>query len=153
MTSPIRLRAIRAAQVASLSVGLVSVVGCPTTDANPDTESHHYDAFLAGDASVTVDAFAALDGGNTPDAHATADTGTEGDASVGDASVGDAEVLADAGVASDAAMADAATGDCEAFPPLTKACCEMTPGGYWDETDLACYVAVPGPFVPPTMNA
>ncbi len=39
-----------------------------------------------------------------------------------------------------------------ATPPETKECCEAI-GGWWDEANESCAVAVPGPFVPPSMSA
>ncbi len=38
-----------------------------------------------------------------------------------------------------------------AWPPTTEACCAEEPGGYWDEATEECWVAVPGPFIPPAM--
>ena len=37
-------------------------------------------------------------------------------------------------------------------PPETEECCEAI-GGWWDEAEESCAVAVPGPFVPPSMTA
>ncbi len=65
------------------------------------------------------------------------------------------EVHTDAGM-SDALVADSGTdGGHEVCPdpPPNQACCELEPGGYWDAEEGRCYVAVPGPFVPPSMTA
>lgn len=136
MTSPIRLRALRAAQVASLSVGLVSLSGCPETNTNTDAASSP-DAFAAVDAFTATDAPVLTDGGVAGDALLVhIDVGTTEDAAVGSAE--DAAFTGDAG--------------CAEFPPTTQACCLLTPGGHWDEASMSCAVAVPGPFVPPSMN-
>lgn len=37
-------------------------------------------------------------------------------------------------------------------PPTTEECCDEV-GGWWDESTESCSVAVPGPFVPPSMRA
>jgi hypothetical protein len=37
-------------------------------------------------------------------------------------------------------------------PPETRECCDEI-GGWWDDSTDTCLVAVPGPFVPPPMNA
>jgi hypothetical protein len=37
-------------------------------------------------------------------------------------------------------------------PPETEECCDEI-GGWWDEASESCSVAVPGPFVPPSMSA
>ena len=140
MTSPIRLRALRAAQVASLSVGLVSLSGCPDNNTNTDAASSP-DAFAAVDAFAAPDAPVVLgDGGVVEDAPvALADGGVAEDAAVADAgSAEDAHIVGDAG--------------CVEFPPTTEACCALTPGGFWDAKSMSCAVAVPGPFVPPSMN-
>ena len=138
MTSPIRLRALRAAQVASLSVGLVSLSGCPDNNTNTDAAS-------SPDAFAAVDAFAA------PDAPVVlGDGGVVEDAPV---------ALADGGVAEDAAVADAGSAEDAAFTsdagcpetPMTQECCVLA-GGSWDAKSMFCAVAVPGPFVPPSMN-
>ncbi len=36
-------------------------------------------------------------------------------------------------------------------PPETQECCEAI-GGWWDDATDECFVAVPGPFVPPAMS-
>lgn len=152
MTSTIRLRALRAAQVASLSVGLAS------TSAACDGASDMPDAFAAPDAPIGSDAFAAGDASAPPvdaamvaeDTGAVAeDTGTL----VTDAGA-DAGVVADAGADAGAVAQDAGAPDagCTSFPPTTQACC-LLEGGFWDEASMFCAIAVPGPFVPPTMNA
>ena len=41
----------------------------------------------------------------------------------------------------------------EIWPPATPECCEAEAGGYWDEASGECWVAVPGPFIPPSMTA
>lgn len=64
----------------------------------------------------------------------------------GDAARDDASIVADAG-----------SGDagCEPFtwttPPATQACCESM-GFWWDPARGSCVVAVPGPFVPPSLE-
>ena len=140
MTSPIRLRALRAAQVASLSATLVSISACPGTNTNNDAAS-------SPDAFAAVDAFTATD---TP-VLGPVDVG-RGDVGRGVDGGGVAEdaAVADAGSAQDAAI----TGDagCAEFPPTTQACCLLAPGGYWDAKSMSCAVAVPGPFVPPSLN-
>lgn len=64
---------------------------------------------------------------------------------------GDAGRRGDASVVSDAGTGDAG---CPPFaggtPPATRACCESM-GFPWDSTRGRCIVAVPGPFVPPSL--
>jgi len=36
-------------------------------------------------------------------------------------------------------------------PPETEECCDVI-GGFWDDASEECLVAVPGPFVPPSMT-
>ena len=136
VTSPIRLRALRAAQVASLSATLVSISACPGTTAEPD-------AARSPDAPATVDAFSATADASSAqdapvaltDAFSASDVGTADDAP-------DALVV-DAGNASDAG--------CTASPPVTQECCVLA-DGFWDAKSMFCAIAVPGPFVPPSLN-
>ena len=37
-------------------------------------------------------------------------------------------------------------------PPTTRECCDEI-GGWWEDATDECLVAVPGPFVPPSMSA
>ena len=138
MTSPIRLRAIRAAQVASLSATLASSTACVTSIVYPDASAR--DAFTAADAPGTADAFQPLDA-----YMAVADTGSVADTGA----VADIGAVADTGAVADAGPA--ADAGCTAFPPATQACC-LLEGGFWDEASMFCAIAVPGPFVPPSMN-
>jgi len=137
MTSPIRLRALRAAQVASLSVGLASTLGCPTTT-DSDTGAQQPDAFVLADSSVAVDAFASADAATASDSPIAADAGATDAGIVDDAAVADVGNVSDAG--------------CVASPPVTQECCVLE-GGFWDEASMFCAIAVPGPFVPPTLSA
>lgn len=140
-----RARALRAAQVVtlSLSVSGLSLAACgggndtPDAARSPDARSVEDDAFVVVDAFVPEgpDACACgADGGPTPDAATTED----------------APVAAqDAPVSEDAYVFNGDSG-C-AFPPPDRVCCELYPGGFWDETSMSCAIAVPGPFVPPSM--
>ena len=133
VTFPIRLRALRAAQVASLSATLVSISACPGTTAEPD-------AARSPDAPATVDAFSA-----------TADASSAQDAPV---ALTDAFSASDVGTAADALVVDAGNASdagCTASPPVTQECCVLA-DGFWDAKSMFCAIAVPGPFVPPSLN-
>ena len=142
MTSNIRLRAIRAAQVASLSAGLVSSTACPGTNSPPD-------AFPNPDTNMNaaIDAFITPDS-DRPDAGriVLGETGVVMDAAADDAG---RLVLGETGVVMDAAAGDAG---CTTFPPVTETCC-LVEGGFWDAASMSCAIITPGPFVPPAMNA
>lgn len=135
MSSSVRLRAIRAAQVASLSVGLVSSAACSSEPSAPDAFA--LDAFGADDAygpdSDGADAHVADVGIDAP----TNDVLLASDASMPDASE-------DAGMLPDA--------NCTTFPPASQECC-LAVGGTWDGVAMTCAITAQGPFVPPAMNA
>ena len=132
-----RRRALRAAQVVTLALALGT--GCSSKDGPGDGGS--FDAATA-DASTDAGFDAArVDGGSDA---AVADAGSDGGRDAGFDAAG-----ADAG--SDAAVADAGfDAGCVGFPPTTRECCEAA-GGSWNEESGRCFIAVPGPFVPPSM--
>ncbi len=67
------------------------------------------------------------------------------------------DIQADGGANDDALVADSGIDSggeaCVESPAVTEACCELEPGGYWSPEEERCYVAIPGPFVPPSMTA
>ncbi len=140
-----RARALRAAQVVTLSASLsgVSLAACGGGTDTPDA-FRGPDAFAASDDAFSPgfpDAFVAADAPSTEDAPMAAM-----DAPVAD----DAPApTTDAPVVDDAFVFNGDAG-C-AFPPTDRVCCELTPGGFWDESSMFCAIAVPGPFVPPSM--
>jgi hypothetical protein len=90
------------------------------------------------------------DGGSSRDSGPLVDARTTGDAGDPvDASATDAGSV-DSGTAIDSGIADAGLVCPPVFPPTTQQCCDAE-GGEW--IDGMCIVAVPGPFVPPSMDA
>lgn len=71
-----------------------------------------------------------------------------------DVSETDAGPMVDAATSLDQGLADMGTCPADPFvtPPETEECCDEI-GGFWDESTESCSVAVPGPFVPPSMSA
>ncbi len=145
-----RRRALRAAQVVTLALALGT--GCSSKDGPGDGGS--FDAATA-DASTDAGFDAArVDGGSDA---AVADAGSDGGRDAGFDAAG-ADAGSDAGfdaagadAGSDAAVADAGfDAGCVGFPPTTRECCEAA-GGSWNEESGRCFIAVPGPFVPPSM--
>lgn len=117
----VRSRALRAAQIAC---GLV-VTACSSAPVASDAGD---DALTAADALLVTDVLAATD--------AAMDAG------------GDDEEHHDAYV--DGSFAGDA--DCRELIPRDRVCCELG-GGQWYVYDggfAECFVAVPGPFVPPS---
>lgn len=140
-----RARALRAAQVVTLSASLsgVSLAACGGGTDTPDA-FRAADAFAPSDDAFSPgfpDAFAAADAPATEDAPAPArDAPATEDAPA---------ATSDAPVGEDAFVFNGDAG-C-AFPPTDRVCCELYPGGFWDESSMFCAIAVPGPFVPPSM--
>lgn len=132
-----RARALRAARVVTLASALVS---CSSRSDAP-AEDAGLDAALvdasSGDSSV-VDASmdAGVDAGEDA---AVADAGSDAASDDAGTDAGEDAAVADAGF-------DAAA--CTDFPPTTPECCAAA-DGFWEED--RCIVAVPGPFVPPSM--
>lgn len=124
-----RQRAMRAARAVTLGLAIASapVAGCG--------QSH------TGDP----------DGGGS-----TGDSGPRVDASTADASAPIDASESDAGAIDagpppiDSGLADGGLVCPPIFPPTTEQCCEAE-GGEW--IDGMCIVAVPGPFVPPSLDA
>lgn len=120
-----RQRAMRAARAVTLGLAIASapVAGCG--------QSHTGDpdgGGSTGDSGPRVDASAMTDAGEPSDAGAV-----------------------DAGPPPiDSGLADGGLVCPPIFPPTTEPCCEAE-GGEW--IDGMCIVAVPGPFVPPSMDA
>jgi hypothetical protein len=146
-TSARRARALRAAQVVTLSASLGTLGACGGSDTDTIDAFVRPDAFSAPDAFMMgpgsdagQDAAVAMDAPSTNDAPSTSDA----------ASTSDAPSADDAGPADDAYtfMGDGGCGP--AFPPDNQACCVLA-GGFWDEPSMFCAIAVPGPFVPPSM--
>lgn len=146
-----RARALRAARAVTFSASIVGLAACGggtdvadaamPVDADPDNEAAvpMVDACSCGgmDAGPTEDApIAAMDAPSTSDAPSTADAPALGD---------DAFVVAD-----DAFSVDGGCGP--AFPPTNQECCVLA-GGFWDEAAMFCAIVVPGPFVPPSIEA
>lgn len=147
----VRARALRAARVVTLGLAMASAPGCGQShegelDSGPGADGGE----IAADTGMPGD-----DGGpDDADSGITlADSGPgDGGGVVADAAPADGGAVADAAPDDGGAVADA--GDPLACPPIwppsTKPCCEAEPGGFWDEASMMCWVAVPGPFVPPT---
>lgn len=146
-----RARALRAARAVTFSASIVGLAACGggtdaadaamPVDADPDNESAvpMVDACSCDgmDAGPVEDApIAAMDAPATSDAPSTSDAPVLGD---------DAFVVAD-----DAFSVDGGCGP--AFPPTNQECCVLA-GGFWDEAAMFCAIAVPGPFVPPSLEA
>lgn len=148
--SPRRARALRAARAVTFSASIVGLAACgggtdvadaaTQVDAAPLNEGGvaMVDACACDgmDAGPTADAPIAMDAPSTSDAPSTADAPALGD---------DAFVVAD-----DAFSVDGGCGP--AFPPTNQECCVLA-GGFWDEAATFCAIAVPGPFVPPSLEA
>ena len=104
------------------------------------------------DSGVAVADSGAFDGGPlVHDGGHDHDAGGDEDAGAGEHDAGspyDSGLIADAGTNADSGLSCP-----DVFPPLTRECCEATPGGHWDEASMECWVAVPGPFVPPSESA
>lgn len=138
-----RARTLRAARAATLSASIVGLGACGGGTDSPDAfvaiapdafVSASDDAFVVSgeDAPSSIDAFAA---GDAPVAADDAPSASD-----------DAPVSV-----SDDAFTSVADGGCGPdFPPTNQPCCELA-GGFWDAKSSFCAVAVPGPFVPPSM--
>jgi len=140
-----RARALRAARTATLSASLAGLAACGGTTDTPD-------AF----ATTDPDAFVA----ETPDAPTDAQRVLESGADVfvadQDAPFGILDAAIPGGDAPSATEdAYTFTGDAGCgpdFPPTNQACCVLA-GGFWDGETGFCAIAVPGPFVPPSLEA
>ncbi len=77
----------------------------------------------------------------------SSDGGGALDARAIDASIPDAGAIADAGFTGDA--------NCTELIPTNQYCCEADGGTWWvyDGGFAECFIAVPGPFVPPAERA
>ena len=151
-----RRRALRAAQVVTIALALGT--GCSSNDGPPDEDASMMDSSTMMDSAMPDSAMAdagEMDAGGD-------DAGPMDDAGMMDAGDPDAGEM-DAGDP-DATIADAGTdvfdsGRPCSFPPTTMECCtaEFCEGAggacFWDEESEMCLVAVPGPFVPPSMTA
>lgn len=146
-----RARALRAARAVTFSASIVGLAACGggtdaadaamPVDADPDNESAvpMIDACMCDgmDGGPTADApVAEMDAPSTDDAPSTIDAPVLGD---------DAFVATD-----DAFSVDGGCGT--ALPPTSQECCVLA-GGFWDEATMFCAIAVPGPFVPPSLEA
>lgn len=146
-----RARALRAARAVTFSASIVGLAACgggtdtPDAAASVDAEPQNEAAVSMTDACLcdgmdggpTADApVAAMDAPSTDDAPSTTDAPALGD---------DALVVAD-----DAFGVDGGCGT--ALPPTNQECCVLA-GGFWDEASMFCAIAVPGPFVPPSLEA
>ena len=141
-----RARALRAAQVVTLSTSLTSLAACGGGTDTPD-------AFTppTPDAFAEVDAFAFTEAG-TADVLMAMDAPSTGEDApvVGEDAPSTGE---DAPVVADDAYTFMGDGGCGPdFPPTNQECCVLA-GGFWDGESSFCAIAVPGPFVPPTMDA
>ncbi len=156
-----RARALRAAQVVTLSLSVTGLAAaCGGGDSTPDAASSP-DAFAGSDAFVPVDAplamldapGAALDApGAALDAPGVAQD-APGAAEDAPGGAEDAPGAAQDAPSSEDAYVFMGDGGCgPAFPPTDQACCELA-GGFWDGASSFCAIAVPGPFVPPSMDA
>ncbi len=155
-----RRRALRAAQVVTIAFALGT--GCSSKAGPPDAlamDSAVMDSAVAMDSAVEMDSAvdSATDSAVAEDAMADA---TMGEDAAMDAAVDmGRDAIVDAGfdAGEDAAVADVGVDAFEcAFPPTTEECCEICAGGAfcsWDPDSAMCLVAVPGPFVPPSMIA
>jgi hypothetical protein len=137
-----RARALRAARAVTFSASIAGLAAC-------------------GEATPAADAAAAADSGrdaasSTEDACAACtDVGPEIDAATPLDAGADAPSSTDATTDAYLAAEDAfgLDGGCgPAFPPTDQACCVLA-GGFWDGASMSCAVAVPGPFVPPSLEA
>jgi len=148
-----RARALRAAQVVtlSLSVSGLSLAACgggegtPDAARSPDARAATEDAF----SEALPDAFAAADAPmpsmDAPDMRDAPGASPDAPGASPDAP----GASPDAPISEDAFVFNGDAG-C-AFPPTDRVCCELYPGGFWDESTMFCAIAVPGPFVPPSM--
>lgn len=140
----VRARALRAARVVTLGLAIASVPACGgrTHSADEDSGTPGTDSGVVLADSGAVDAGpVGEDGGHGHDHDA-------GGGALDAGSPYDSGLVADAGTNTDAGL------PCpDIFPPATRECCEATPGGHWDEASMECWVAVPGPFVPPSETA
>lgn len=152
-----RRRALRAAQVVTIALAL-GTGGCSDKDGPGDVDASSMDSATV-DSSMPMDSAMADAGGD--DAGSMDDAGPMDDAGLNDAGSMDDAGEMDAGEP-DATIADAGTdvfdsGRPCSFPPTTMECCtEEFCGGaggacFWDDESGMCLVAVPGPFVPPSM--
>lgn len=125
-----RRRALRAARVVAFgALAAMTACGSETTTPGADSgPSEVADASMLDAASTAIDAAS----GNDAGVITSDDAGERADAFV---------ASDDAAVESDAGCPDV---------PRDATCCEIV-GGYWDEASMTCAIAVPGPFVPPTM--
>lgn len=142
-----RARALRAARAATLSASIVGLAACGGGTDTPDAFiAPSPDAFVAETPDAPIDAPVPLEIGPGPDvgldAFAAADAPSTGEdaPSAGE----DAPTLEDAYTF----MGDGGCGP--DFPPTNQPCCELA-GGFWDGETSFCAIAVPGPFVPPSM--
>ncbi len=162
-----RRRALRAAHVVSLALVLG---GCSDDDVEMDAsvEDSGLDASEedageldageadAGEADAGGEDAGEADAGGEDAGEADAGEADAGEVDAGEMDAGEADASvsdggeADSGSDDGGMMADAAA--CTEFPPTDQECCEMR-GGAWDSENGRCIVAVPGPFVPPSMNA
>lgn len=137
----VRARALRAARVVTLGLAIASVPACGGRTHSVDEDS----GTPGTDSGVTVADSGAVDAGPSGE-----DGGHTHDAGGGD----DAAASYDSGLVADAGTnADAGLPCPDIFPPVTRECCEALPAAHWDEAEMMCWVAVPGPFVPPSETA
>lgn len=147
-----RARALRAAQVVTLSASLASLAACGGGTDTPDAfEVTTPDAFTPSDVSVGRESGVPSEDTGPLAMDAPAASG-DAPAPSGDAPApsGDAFAAADAVSSDDAYDFDGGCGP--DFPPTNQPCCVLA-GGFWDGETSFCAIAVPGPFVPPTMEA
>lgn len=146
-----RARALRAARVVTLGLAMSSVPACSESrEAGTDSgTSAPVDAGrCAADASDCPgpDSGAPIDAGVAP-----SDAGHDGGSARSDAGHDGGSVPGtDAGSDGGPIAPDAGLVCPPIFPPNTRECCEAEEGGFWDESSGMCFVAVPGPFVPPS---
>ena len=153
-----RRRALRAAQVVTIALAL-GTGGCGDDDTGNtdwlDSGTSDDTGTMMADTGTSDDTGTSEDTGTMADT-GSADTGTA-DTGTADTGMADAATDAMADATTDAttdAMTDASDAmACEEFPPITEECCDLAPGGFWDVDSGRCLVAVPGPFVPPSMLA
>lgn len=155
-----RRRALRAAQVVTIALALGT--GCSDKDGPGNVDASSMDSAMADSAMMdsALPDSAMADAGD--DTGTMDDAGPMDDAGLMDASETDGGEM-DSGEP-DATIADAGADVFDAdrpcsFPPTTMECCteafcsESGSACFWDEESGMCLVAVPGPFVPPSMTA
>jgi hypothetical protein len=142
-----RARALRAAHVVTLSFSVGAFAACDGGATTTDDAATAPDALTEADAALVPDAALGDTGFGLMDT-GPVDGAVEGDAGATD----DAAIVADAGMGDDAHTFPGDAGCGDALPPTNQFCCEAV-GGFWDEDSSFCAIAVPGPFVPPSMGA